>query len=64
MFAPNTIAILQRDGMTFRQIRLRKALDRVMQACLAGAAAAAVLVAAKAAFGAVLVPLAAAFLKR
>lgn len=50
--------------MTFRQIRLRKALDRVMQACLAGAAAAAVLVAAKAAFGAVLVPLAAAFLKR
>ena len=50
--------------MTFRRIRYRKALDRVMQAFLVGAAAAAVLVAARAAFGGVLLPLAAAFVRR
>ena len=63
VFAPNTIAMLQKEGMTFRRIRCRKALDRVMQAFLVGAAAAAVLVAARAAFARVLVPLAAAFLR-
>ncbi|CAM9907415.1 unnamed protein product [Ectocarpus fasciculatus] len=31
VFAPNTIAFLQREGTTFRGIRLRKGLDRVMQ---------------------------------
>lgn len=64
IFAPNTIAILQREGMTFRRIRYRKALDRVMQAFLVGAAAAAVLVAARAAFTGVLLPLVAAFVRR
>ncbi|CBJ26418.1 Kynurenine 3-Monooxygenase [Ectocarpus siliculosus] len=31
VFAPNTIAFLQREGITFRGIRRRKGLDRVMQ---------------------------------
>lgn len=39
VFAPNTIAILQREGNTFRHIRLRKALDRVMQGAVLGAVA-------------------------
>lgn len=39
VFAPNTIAFLQREGTTFRYIRRRKALDRVMQGAVLGAAA-------------------------
>ncbi|CAN0377923.1 unnamed protein product, partial [Ectocarpus sp. 12 AP-2014] len=31
VFAPNTIAFLQTEGITFRGIRRRKGLDRVMQ---------------------------------
>ncbi|CAM9653096.1 unnamed protein product, partial [Sphacelaria rigidula] len=31
IFAPNTIAFLQKEGFTFRQIRLRKLLDRFSQ---------------------------------
>lgn len=38
VFAPNTIAFLQKEGTTFRYIRLRKALDRVMQGVVLGAA--------------------------
>lgn len=36
IFAPNTIAFLQKEGTTFRQIRLRKGLDRVMQGVVLG----------------------------
>lgn len=38
VFAPNTIAFLQKEGVTFRYVRLRKALDRVMQGAVLGAA--------------------------
>lgn len=37
VFAPNTIAFLQREETTFRYIRMRKALDRVMQGAVLGA---------------------------
>lgn len=37
VFAPNTIAFLQKEGVTFRHIRMRKALDRVMQGAVLGA---------------------------
>lgn len=37
VFAPNSIAFLQTQGVTFRYIRLRKALDRVMQGAVLGA---------------------------
>ncbi|CAN0039461.1 unnamed protein product [Pylaiella littoralis] len=38
VFAPNTIAFLQKEGVTFRYVRLRKALDRVVQGAVLGAA--------------------------
>lgn len=44
VFAPNTIAFLQMEGTTFRYIRLRKALDRVMQGAVLGAVGAAAFV--------------------
>eukprot|EP00752_Nemacystus_decipiens_P008568 g7652.t1 len=56
VFAPNTIAFLQTQGITFRYIRLRKALDRVMQAAVFGAVGAAALVGLRAGVG-VLAPL-------
>lgn len=37
VFEANTISVLQRQGITFRYIRLRKALDRVMQGTVLGA---------------------------
>lgn len=52
VFAPNTIAFLQREGFTFRSIRRRKALDRVMQAAVLGAAGAATFAALRAVGGA------------
>lgn len=44
VFAPNTIAFLQKEGTTFRYIRLRKALDRIMQGAVLGAVGAAAFV--------------------
>lgn len=38
VFAPNTISFLQREEMTFRDIRLRKMVDRVSQGVLLAAA--------------------------
>lgn len=52
VFAPNTIAFLQKEGTTFRQIRQRKALDRVMQGVVLGAVGVAAFTALRAGVGA------------
>lgn len=52
VFAPNTIAFLQKEGTTFRQIRRRKALDRVMQGVVLGTVGVAAFTALRAGVGA------------
>lgn len=64
LFAPNTIAFLQREGTTFRSIRLRKALDRVMQGVLLAGVGAAVFAGCRAGVGALWPLVAAAFAAR
>ena len=36
VFAPNTIALLQRDGITFAQVAAKKRIDRALQVLLVG----------------------------
>lgn len=52
VFAPNTIAFMQKEGLTFRSIRRRKTLDRVLQAAVVGAAGVAAFAALRAVDGA------------
>lgn len=57
VFAPNTISFLQQDSYTFRQIRLRKTLDRIYQGALFAALVGIVSMGARSAWAGFGVPL-------